>query len=67
MNKTKRVVIIEDFEKPDSCWDCPMLKSMQEKLYCAILGERKGVIREYEHGFQRADCKLSEIVLDVED
>lgn len=60
--KIKRVVVIENFEKPDCCWDCKILKTNASgDVYCGLLGERKGKIKEYEEGFLREDCKLNTI------
>ena len=64
MGTIKRIVFIEDFEKPQSCWDCPMLKSAQEKMYCGLLGETNGQLRKYSDGFRRDDCKLRELAFE---
>jgi len=62
MQKIKRVVVIDNFEQPESCWDCPILKTnVSGDVFCGLLGERKGKIKEYEHGFIRSDCKLDTI------
>lgn len=55
----KKAVVINDFEQPESCWDCPILKTTVDGfVYCGLIGERNGRIKEYEHGFIRKDCKL---------
>lgn len=67
MPRIKRITFIEDFEKPESCWDCPLLKTAQEKTYCALLGEVKGHIKKYESGFNREDCRLKTLAFERDD
>lgn len=67
MPRIKRITFIEDFEKPKSCWDCPLLKSEQERTYCSLLGEIKGRIKKYENGFGREDCRLKTIAFEKDD
>lgn len=56
---TKKAVVINDFEQPDCCWDCPILKATADGMvYCGLIGERKGKITRYDQGFIRDDCKL---------
>ena len=58
MERIKRIVAIENFEKPQNCWECPILKERMGELFCGLIGERKGKIRTYDRDYIHEDCKL---------
>lgn len=61
------LVVIEDFEKPQTCWDCPILKNNSfGELYCGFLGDKNGIIKTYDQGFLHKQCKLQTLTFGVE-
>ena len=67
MAKTVKVVVAEDFPKPDSCFDCPLVQwETILKPYCKMLGEKDGLLpKNYDAKYKNPKCKFKELTFTV--